>query len=289
MEKIENLARIKSIIWIYGPSGSGKTRLARKIHNISNRKRRPFIEVNLGSLPDQLIESTLFGHIQGSFTGASKNQQGYLEKINNGTLFLDEIGEISKVMQLKLLKVLDEKKYTPVGATIEKNFEGTIIVATNKDLEKMVAQGEFREDLYYRIKAFKVNLPKLNSSLEYKLGAIKNIFKDSFYKLSDLQIEQLKNYHFPGNFRELKYIFEYFTLLNRLPELKKEQENESNYNKLDRFHLALESFEKEYLYNALKQNNGKINKTSEKIGLNKVTLSSKIKKYKIKHWEMRAS
>ncbi|MCK7468202.1 MAG: sigma 54-interacting transcriptional regulator [Desulfosudis oleivorans] len=163
---LPDIADSASTVLIEGESGTGKELVARAIHNLSARKKQPFIAVNCSALPDTLLESELFGYKAGAFTDAKKDKPGRFRLAENGTLFLDEIGDITPAMQVKLLRVLQEKTYEPLGATQSVEHNVRIIAATNKNLEELVRQGRFREDLFYRINVFKISLPPLRERME---------------------------------------------------------------------------------------------------------------------------
>src|SRR3989475_13079436 len=165
-QMIETVAQIQSTVLVTGESGTGKELVARAIHDLSPRAERPFVSVNCGAFTETLLESELFGYVKGSFTGANTNRKGLFEAAERGTIFLDEIGEMSPAMQVKLLRVLQERKLRPVGATEETTVDTRVIAATNRDLGSMVKEGTFREDLYYRISVIPIELPSLRERPE---------------------------------------------------------------------------------------------------------------------------
>ncbi|HVQ36016.1 MAG TPA: sigma-54 dependent transcriptional regulator, partial [Pyrinomonadaceae bacterium] len=160
-QMIETVAQVQSTVLVTGESGTGKELVARAIHDLSPRAEKPFVSINCGAFTETLLESELFGYVKGSFTGANTNRKGLFESANTGTIFLDEIGEMSPAMQVKLLRVLQERKLRPVGATEETLVDTRVIAATNRDLASMVKEGTFREDLYYRISVIPIELPSL--------------------------------------------------------------------------------------------------------------------------------
>ncbi|PID78309.1 MAG: Fis family transcriptional regulator [Deltaproteobacteria bacterium] len=214
-KKIEKVASTRTNIMITGESGTGKELIAKAVHEQSNRRDFPFIVVNCGGIPENLIESEFFGYVKGAFTGADRDKKGLFAAANKGTLFLDEISELPLILQVKLLRAVQEKKIKPVGSTIEFNIDIRIICATNKKLEDEVIQGRFREDLFYRLNVIEIQIPPLRKRKE----DIKNIaqhFMDKYSKetgktiskLSSYALDLLKKYDFPGNVRELENIIE---------------------------------------------------------------------------------
>src|SRR6185369_11692310 len=213
-QMIETVAQVQSTVLVTGESGTGKELVARAIHDTSPRAERPFVSVNCGAFTETLLESELFGYVKGSFTGASSNRKGLFEAANSGTIFLDEIGEMSPAMQVKLLRVLQERKLRPVGATEETIVDTRVIAATNRDLASMVKEGTFREDLFYRISVIPIELPALRQRLE-DVADLTNHFITKFcaqsgrsLEISDAAMRLLENYSWPGNVRELEHTIE---------------------------------------------------------------------------------
>lgn len=288
---ISKLSLVKSCILILGETGTGKTTLARQIHEASNRSDHNFISVNLAGLSDELFLSELFGHRKGSFTGAYSDRRGYCDYVGRGTLFLDEIGDLSLIQQKYLLKLIDEKRYTPVGDHFERDFAGTIIMATHKDLEELVQQGLFREDLYFRIRIFTKNLLPMRD-LKYELPQIiKNKFVDIMgqygvdKKIDTRVMDALVQYDWPGNYRELKNTIEFILTKSEKSLIEKidlpDWIKATHVNKSINYYDEHSEFEKNYLIRQLALTGGKINETARKVGLSKVTLIAKIKKYTI--------
>lgn len=219
MEQIEKtihrIAESDATVLFLGESGVGKSMFARKLHNQSYRKNEPFIEVNCSTIPESLFETEMFGYEPGSFTGAQKQgKQGLIEQAHNGTLFLDEIGELPLAMQVKLLKVLQEKKFTRIGGNKECHIDFRLVTATNQNLEEMVQKGEFRLDLYYRLNVIPLHIPSLRDRKEdiallinYYLELINKKYKTS-KKLHSSTYEALIQYKWPGNVRELENLIE---------------------------------------------------------------------------------
>ena len=225
-ELIETIAPTGSTVLITGESGTGKELVARAIHARSARSDRPFVAVNCGALPDTLLESELFGHMRGAFTGADTNKKGLLEVAEKGTIFLDEIGEMSAMTQVKLLRVLQERKFRRLGGTEEVEANIRIIAATNRDLSKMVAEGDFREDLFYRINVIPVKLPPLRERQD-DVQALAEHFvekhaaqmKKELQGISGAAIMLLRSYSWPGNVRELENAIERAVALERTPSV----------------------------------------------------------------------
>jgi two-component system response regulator PilR (NtrC family) len=215
---------------ISGKSGTGKELIARAIHYNSGRGERPFVSINCGALPDELLESELFGHMKGSFTGATTTKKGLFEVANGGTVFLDEIGETSPAMQIKLLRVLQERKIRRVGGTEEIGVDVRVITATNQDLDEMVREKKFREDLYYRINVIAIQMPALREKPE-DVPALAEHFLDKYRELvgkaipggiSQAALECLESYDWPGNVRQLENVIERSVALERTEQIQPE-------------------------------------------------------------------
>ena len=223
-ELIETIAQTTSTVLVTGESGTGKELAARAIHFNSPRKDRPFVAVNCGALTETLLESELFGHVRGAFTGAATNKKGLIEVAERGTIFLDEIGEMSPLMQVKLLRVLQERVFRRVGGTDEIAADIRIITATNRDLAQMVAENKFREDLYYRINVIPLHLPPLRDRGE-DIPMLAEHFVTRFAAelgkpvqgLAAESLSVLVQYHWPGNIRELENAMERAVALERTP------------------------------------------------------------------------
>ncbi len=224
MEKIlmtvKKIAPTEASILVTGESGTGKEVLSKFIHSTSKRSKENFIAINAGAIPENLIESELFGHVKGAFTSAERDKKGLIEEADKGTLFLDEIGELPLNMQVKLLRFLQEKTFRRVGDTEERYSNVRIISATNRDLKKMISEGTFREDLYYRLNVFHINIPPLRERKESILNLINNflIKYNAIYSKNVTVIEQgallaLAKYNFPGNIRELENMLEHAVVL----------------------------------------------------------------------------
>jgi two-component system, NtrC family, response regulator PilR len=223
---IETVARTTSTILLTGESGTGKGLVAEAVHFHSLRRERPFVALNCGAMPESLLESELFGHMRGAFTGADANKKGLLEVAEKGTIFLDEIGEMSAVMQVKLLRVLQERRFRRVGGLEELQADIRVIAATNQDLARLIAEGRFREDLYYRINVIPIALPPLRERREdipllaaHFLAKYCNQMGKSIAGLSHEAMDLLTGYEWPGNIRELENAIERAVALERTPTI----------------------------------------------------------------------
>jgi two-component system response regulator PilR (NtrC family) len=223
---VETIAPTSSTVLITGESGTGKELVARAIHFNSLRKDKPFVAVNCGALSETLLDSELFGHMRGAFTGADSNKKGLIEVAEKGTIFLDEIGEMSSVVQVKLLRVLQERKFRRLGGTEEIDADIRILAATNRDLSKMVAEGDFREDLFYRINVIPLRLPPLRERLD-DIQVLAEHFVAKFAAqmgkpitgISGSALARLRDYAWPGNIRELENAMERAVALERSPTI----------------------------------------------------------------------
>jgi DNA-binding NtrC family response regulator len=309
-QNLQKFINLKSPILITGETGTGKSYLAKQIYDSSSIYKEKFLTTHLASLKEDLLESELFGHKKGSFTGAVEAKSGYLKDVGHGTLFLDEIGELSLESQKKLLYLLEEKKFTPLGSTQAQDFHGRIIMATNKNLKTMVAKGEFREDLYYRVSVFELKLTGLRENKKLLqqsifdiLNTLKILHQKPFAIISDETLEYLLNEKWRGNFRELKNSLEYALVMSEGRMIKPtdfpqnpaftSQEDKSNSEDFMGqfpcdFALSLEMFEKMYLEAILEQHSGKVNETARKLKMSKTTLIQKTKKYQINTLKMRS-
>jgi transcriptional regulator with GAF, ATPase, and Fis domain len=216
---IEKVAKTDSTVLILGESGTGKEVVARAIHELSPRVKKSMVPVNCGAIPANLLESELFGHVKGAFTGAMHSREGRFELAHNGTIFLDEIGEMSAILQVKLLRVIQERAFEPVGGTRPVEVDVRIVAATNKDLEAEVAAGRFREDLFYRLNVVPVTLPPLRERagdvpllLEHFNKKLATTRKRAVKGYSDEALQKLCEYGWPGNVRELENMVERLTV-----------------------------------------------------------------------------
>jgi len=283
------IAESESTILIEGESGTGKELVARAIHSLSPREDGPFVALNCGALPDNLLESELFGYVAGAFTDARKDREGRFAIANGGTLLLDEIGDVSQAMQVKLLRVLQEKQYEPLGATAPVPSDVRVIAATNKRLDDLVETGIFRSDLYYRINVIRVRLPSLRERKE-DIPLLVDHFVDRFNRLHRKNVpgfsppaqSLLLNHDFPGNVRELENIIEHSSVLCGDGIIR--PEHLPDYLHSERAVPAVEiagtfaEMEALFLIGALKRNNWSRKDTATEIGINPSTLYRKIKK-----------
>jgi transcriptional regulator with PAS, ATPase and Fis domain len=280
-----------STVLIQGATGTGKELLARAIHNMSKREKSPFIAVNCGALPDSLLESELFGYKKGAFTGATNDKPGRFALAGKGTLFLDEIGEISPALQVRLLRVLQERCYEPLGSVKSEKSEARIIVATNRDLRAITQTGEFRQDLYYRINVIQIDLPALRERLE-DIPMLVDHFIMRFNRIQNKHIEGISNealavlmsHDWPGNIRELENVIEraFVVCSDNQLEIKCLPQNLSSLvipaQPLQDIRSAKASTEIQSIKNALKQNNYNRTAAARELGIHKTTLFRKIKK-----------
>lgn len=288
---IEKVAGTSSSVLMQGESGTGKELLARAIHYNSPRADGPFIAINCGALPENLLESELFGYVKGAFTGASTNKIGLLKAANGGTLFLDEIGETPSSLQVKLLRVLQEREVTPLGATKPEAFDVRIIAATNRSLEEEVNQGRFREDLFYRLSVIGFTVPPLRDRRE-DIPLLVRYFVKRFCeeqgvaekKVSDEAMQRLINYEWRGNVRELQNAME------RAVTLSDEQIEESSLpNKILNTNIGtldltgqvvtLEELERRHILDTMASVNDDKTRTAELLGIDLSTLYRKLKRY----------
>ena len=303
------MLRIKSVIakaalssatvLITGESGTGKEVVAREIHNLSNVKDGPFIPINIGGIPENLLESELFGYEKGAFTGASSRKNGMFELASGGTLFLDEIGDMPLSLQVKILRVLQERKMTRLGGVEQIPINARIVAATNKNLEEMVKKGDFREDLFYRLNVVRIEIPPLRERSEdiplLAAYIIRKLSRDMSSRITGFTpeaIEALKSHHFYGNVRELENIIEramIFTDSSTIDvkdldlrssvsrSMEKNEELPSSHDA-----RSLRDLEKDAIIAALHRWEGNRTKASEELGITRRTLISKIKEYDIK-------
>ena len=311
-KSILRAADCNSTILISGESGTGKELIARSIHELGARQRQPFLAINCGALTESLLESELFGHVKGAFTGATGYKKGMFESARKGTIFLDEFGEMSSSMQVRLLRVLQEHKVRPVGSEDSKevNFNARVVVATNRDLRREVAEGRFRQDLYYRVNVFPIRSPALRDRLDdlpVLIEALLAKFMDRSQLARALRFDSealglLQNYSWPGNVRELENLIERVIVnapstglvsaaeltvnldFNSLTDLDKSHEiilfqglNCLNNNRASVLHL-LKCQELDLYLRELAQVGGDLTKAAMRLGLKRTTLHMRIKR-----------
>ncbi|KIO51821.1 sigma-54-dependent transcriptional regulator [Flavobacterium hibernum] len=295
IEKIKIVAPAETSVLILGESGTGKERAAHSIHELSAHKSNAIVVVNCAALPHSLIESELFGHEKGAFTGANSLRIGKFEQADNGTIFLDEIGELPLDSQVKLLRVLQEKEIQRLGGNKTIKINVRVVAATNRSLEKEVAEGRFRLDLYYRLNVFPIQLPTLKERKE-DIEALANYFLKKYATssrknvngISASALAQLQGYDWPGNIRELEHLIERNVLLAKTNEIEKFDLPTSNSNPLEKNNgkmLSMEEMEKEHIMNALQICDGKVSGSggaAELLKMQPQTLFSKMKKLGIK-------
>jgi Nif-specific regulatory protein len=290
---IQQVAPSETTVLLRGESGTGKELAALAIHRASNRSLKPFVKFNCAALPESVIESELFGHEKGAFTGALSMRKGRFEAAHGGTIFLDEIGDISPTSQVKLLRVIQEKIIERVGSHEPIRCDVRVIAATSRDLENMIETGLFREDLYYRLNVFPIYLPALKNR-KSDILLLADHFIEKFNKLSNrtvlrissAAIDMLMAYHWPGNVRELENCIERAILLceegaiqaHHLPPTLQMKAPGENKGQLD---AAIEALEIEMIIDALKNSGGKIAPASKELGLTERILGLRIKKYQI--------
>ncbi len=275
-QMIETVAEVQSTVLVTGESGTGKELVARAIHDRGARAEKPFISINCGAFTETLLESELFGYVKGAFTGANTNRKGLFEAAHGGTIFLDEIGEMSSAMQVKLLRVLQERRVRPVGGHEELPVDARVIAATNRDLKKMTEENTFREDLYYRISVIPIHLPPLRERVDDIAALIEHFVKKfcdqagKHLTISPKTTQILEKYAWHGNVRELEHTIERAVALERSSEIQPEQlpDHITNYNPQrisaefelpeDGINLVshLENLEKTYVVEALRQTGG---------------------------------
>ena len=287
-------------VLISGENGTGKELVARSIHAQSQRSSKPFIEVNCAAIPEELIESELFGHEKGAFTGATTQRKGKFDLANEGTLFLDEIGDMSLKTQAKILRILQEKKFERVGGSRTIEVDVRVIAATNKDLETEIREGNFREDLFYRLNVLPFHVPPLRGRVADIIPLAQHFLHffcqqegRPFKSLTDDTVEALCRYSWPGNVRELKNITERLVIMT-LDELIKPEHlpsgiavkhptlsNVSAINYPDSLKESRDIFERDFLAQKLEENNWNVSKTAERIDIERSNLHRKIKTYGI--------
>ncbi len=296
---IESVADTKTTVLILGESGTGKTMTARSVHQLSSRHDKPFVEVACGALPETLLESELFGHVAGAFTGANHDKVGKFLQANGGTIFLDEIGTASPGLQVKLLRVLQDREFEAVGGTETHKVDIRLILATNQDLEEMVARGEFRQDLFYRINVITLTQPPLRErigDIPLLVDHYLNVFNEQSHKtvecFDDQAMALLQRYGWPGNVRELINVVERAVVLSKgnvisaseLPEAVRHEEQLSPSFDVaagGSLKTAMVAPERHIILEALEANGWNRQNTARQLGINRTTLYKKMKRYDI--------
>ena len=288
---LPDVARSGSTVLLEGESGTGKELFARALHSLSPRKKKPFVAVNCAALPDTLLESELFGHTAGAFTDARKDTPGRFARAEGGTLFLDEIGDISPALQVRLLRVLQERSYEPLGSVVPVSADVRIIAATNKNLAGLVRSGTFREDLYYRINVVALPLPPLRDRMEdipllveHFIAKLNRIQDRDIAGMTDEAMACLMSYRFPGNVLELENVIERAFILCRSGEIDRRHlpeplcgERRVQDSQDQDSHTSFRQMEAAFIMNALKRNDGNRSRTARQLGIHKTTLFRKMK------------
>lgn len=292
---IRRVSQADSSVLLEGESGTGKELIARAVHYSSPRQKQPFIALNCAAIPETLMESELFGHVKGAFTGAMQERIGKFEQANGGTIFLDEIGDMRIELQSKLLRVLQEQEIEKVGGNKTIHINVRIIAATNKDLKKMVDEENFREDLYYRLNVVPIRMPALRDRKEDIPLLIHHFLRElggNHVKVSPQVFEQLKLYDWPGNVRELQNVIEQSLVLRQEDDCIQLEDipdfivnNNTTHSKpfmdIPPCGIVLDDVEKDLIELALKKTNGNQNQAAKLLGLTRQTLIYRIKKYEI--------
>jgi transcriptional regulator with PAS, ATPase and Fis domain len=284
---LPDIARSEATVLIQGESGTGKELFAQAIHNLSPRREGPLVKVNCGALPETLLESELFGYRKGAFTDAKKDKPGRFQLAEGGTIFLDEIGDIPPVIQAKLLRVLEDKEFEPLGGTTTLKADVRVVTATNKDLSKLVQQNQFRDDLFYRLNVVKIELPSLSKRrtdvpllIEHFISKFNKKIGKEIKDVSEEVMNILMNYTYPGNIRELENIIEHAFILckgthilkGHLPRYLLEHETAVPEKK------SIQKLEEEHIIHTLHTCGGNLAKAAEELGIHRTTLWRKLKR-----------
>lgn len=302
LKLIEAVSKTPTTVLITGESGTGKSLAAKKIHQLSPQRNMPFVEVSCGAIPETLLESELFGHVKGAFTGAISDKDGKFLAANGGTIFLDEIDSASAALQVKLLRVLQERQFEPIGSNKTITLNLRVIVATNKDLKELVRQGKFREDLYYRINVVNIHLPPLRERkgdipllVRYFLEKFKKIYKRPNLQISTDALSFLVRYNWPGNIRELENVIERGVVLaigdtievDDLPEEIIEEGIQGTFQPdgSQRLEEALKKAERKIIIDALNRHNWRREATARALGISRTSLFRKMKELNIREKE----
>jgi PAS domain S-box-containing protein len=292
---LPHIAESESTVLIEGPSGSGKELFARAIHNLSLRNKGPFIAINCGALPDTLLESELFGYVKGAFTDAKKDKPGRFALAKQGSIFLDEVESLSPAMQVKLLRVLQEREFEPLGATAPAKADVRVLAATRENLSALVEKGTFRDDLFFRLNVVKLVLPPLKERredipllIEYFIERFNRKMDRAIDGVSDEVIERLMHYDFPGNVRELENIIEHAFVMCRGEKIQLQHlppeisQNKSNTRRSTLKTTPLQDAEREKILQALGKHHWNKIETAKELGVHRATLYRKMEKYDLK-------
>lgn len=286
LELTERIADSDVPVLIEGESGTGKDLFAKALHYWSIRREEPFVAINSGALPEQLLESELFGHVKGAFTGANQDKKGLVEAANGGTLFLDELGEMPLSLQVKLLRFLESGEFRRIGEVRERKVKVRTITATNRHLDEEVAKGNFREDLYYRLNVVKITIPPLRDRMDDLPLLVKHFLKAG-KTLDAKALKALQSYDFPGNVRELHHLLERGMLLStgniiEASDLLLQAADKSNSKETHAALFSLEQLEKEHIKKVLAELNWNKTKAAEVLGVSVRNLYRKIEQYQLK-------
>lgn len=304
-ELLDRIGENDVTVLITGESGTGKELIAQALHQQSKRKNNPFVKINCAAIPENLIESELFGYEKGSFTGAYQRKLGKFEIANSGTIFLDEIGEMNQATQVKLLRVLQEREFVRVGGINTIRVDTRVIAATNKDLLQSIAMGNFREDLFYRLNVINIRLPSLRDRLADIPELVENFshqfhakFNKPYKPFSKNFMSKLLQYHWPGNIRELQNLIEKAIILGDESVIDRKKDGTDNLIRLENKELIseamlnmdyklaketiLESFEREYFTALLKRSNGNISEAARISGMHRKNLFVKLRNLNIR-------
>ncbi|MBD3179679.1 MAG: response regulator [Candidatus Latescibacteria bacterium] len=296
MEIIRQVAPTSARVLITGENGTGKELVARKIHELSDRAQESFIEVNCAAIPEELIESELFGHEKGAFTGATGQRIGKFELADEGTLFLDEVGDMSLSAQAKVLRVLQESVLERVGGSRQISVDVRVIAASNKNLEEEIEKGRFRKDLFFRLNVVPVEVIPLRERVSdipvlasYFLSRITGELGLEEKTISAPLMEEMKSYHWPGNVRELRNVIERICILSRddeiglsdIPSLEGPDQVGEDPFRVDDYNQFKELVEKKFFMRKLRENEGNVSKTARKLGMQRSNLYNKLNKYEI--------
>ncbi len=292
-EQVQCVAPTDSTVLIQGETGTGKELIARAIHNISSRCGRAFIRLNCAAIPFDLLESEIFGHEKGAFTGAIAQRVGRFEMADKGTLFLDEVGDIPTALQPKLLRVLQEQEFERLGSTHTRHVEVRLVAATNRDLTEMTKQGEFRSDLYYRLNVFPIRIPPLRERRE-DIPLLVHYFMEKYARRMGKRIEtvptatmqKLVDWPWPGNVRELQNMIERGVILSRgfvleIPLAELDQPSVSALHD-NNGASTLEAFERQHILQALRESGWVVAGAAARLGLNRSTLNARMRKLEIR-------